>query len=1168
VTEGATRGQERPHEPPGATDSGDQLPLVTFVMPLYNKAATLADAIASVQRQTLPRWRVIITDDASTDDSLAVARELAQVDDRITVLAEAHSGASGARNHAIAAAQTEWLMFLDADDWIADNALELLLRTASDHPEAGCVFGAWRTFPATGEPFGEEFILDPSERSFFRAISTGCGFPLHSAIVRTAPVREVGGFDVDLMTCEDWDLWLRLARSGVVFQSRPGEIAFYRTHAGSQSATGYRMLHDALRVIDRAYAPDARVPNPTTLDAAGAAAERRAGTRVAHAVYAAGLMLGRGDDAQGVLELIHEDLRELHGDAETIAFELYNSIPRATGSGVADWWRLPAPVRAALDGFLAELEQQSGIVGAERAIRRSLEERIFSGAAPLEGPMEGLGLTEVRHVRLEDPPQDVPLPEGVDRLRCVVSWRDTRLQSVVIPTSGVVPADLVLDACVAANAWRLLELVMTATTGPRAQAFAEDGWAAFLRELWGVPEWSRERFYDADIADAHDTPVRPVGQQSPVVVEILAPLTAIESTADGPLEIEVRLADEPLIRTSTGAAGRVSAQRLVAEINSMVGFELCRVAMRRLLAAGSDGTPDLRTALVRAPAPTREHGRPRVGHRAGTIPGTASSRRALLDRGARGEAIDSARAHGEPLSDLDGPGDLRYDPSLLGTTIPPPSVMDSVEVPADAETAGQDGDRHFFEALYASADDPWGYTSPYEVRKYEQTLELIPDGVHRAIELACAGGHFTTELAQRVGSVDAIDVSELALERAARRCAGLENVSFRRGDLFTRQNLGSDYDLAVCSEVLYYAKDESQVAVAADNIARTLRTGGTLIAAHHNVLRDDPTSPGMDWPLLLGAKGIEDILLADGRFVLERELYNDLYRVQRYRTQTRLRRLLRRPRQPRREAAAPAATLPEDVAASFVAEGTVVSGASSAALAAEPVLPILMYHRAAPEGAPAARRYRVSPEELETQLSYLRSAGYRSMGLDDLVSIVLLQAPIPDKRVAITFDDGYADFAQFAAPLLERYGFSATVFVVTDHVGTSNLWDRDIEEVALMDWDTLRSLHERGFTVGGHTASHQRLTRLDNASVVSEISRCRTALRTELGTPARHFASPYGLRDSGVDALIGACGFETGLSCEPSAATNKYPLLRLPRLEVRGEMGLQEFVRLLTPNPE
>jgi peptidoglycan/xylan/chitin deacetylase (PgdA/CDA1 family)/GT2 family glycosyltransferase/SAM-dependent methyltransferase len=1145
----------------------EQSPLVTFVMPLFNKADTLAEAIASVRRQSVPRWRAIIVDDESSDDSLRIAQDLARDDNRITVLAEAHSGASGARNHAIAAAQTEWLMFLDADDWIADDALELLLRTAGDHPQAGCVFGAWRTFPATGEPFGEQFDFDPSERSFFSAISTGCGFPLHSAIVRTQPVRDVGGFDVDLITCEDWDLWLRLARSGVLFQSRAGEIAFYRTHAGSQSATGYRMLHDALLVIDRAYAPDARVPNPTTIDAAGASAERRAPTRVAHAVYAAGLMLGRGDAADGVLELVLDDLRELHADAETIAFELYNAIPRASGGGTADWWRLADPVRAALDAFLTQLEQQSGVAGAHRAIRRALEERIFSAPPPRDGPLRGLGCTAVAEVRLEQPILDVPLPEGVDRLRCVVSWRGTRLGSAVIPGHHIVPADIILDACVADHAWQLLELMMTAAPGPRARAFAEDGWTAFLRELWGLPQWPKERFYDRQAPDEDATPKRPA-DPAPVVVEILAPLSALVKADGTSIDVEVRLGGEPLARMSAPSESSKNGQELVADINSLVGFELCRVTIRQLLAGGRDGSPDLRTALADRPAAIVHDASPRVGRRGHTVLGDAGSRRALLDAGAREQVLESARAHGEPLMNVEASGDVRYDPSLLGATIPVPLVTSSQVVASDREPAGSDANRHFFEALYASADDPWGYTSPYEVRKYEQTLELIPDSVHRAIEFACAGGHFTSELAERVASVDALDVSELALERAARRCAGRDNVSFRRGDLFTRQDFGRGYDLAVCSEVLYYAEDESQVAVAADNIARTLRPGGTLIAAHHNVLRDDPTSPGMNWPLLLGARGIERILLADGRFVLERELYNDLYRVQSYRTRTQLRRVLRRPRPPRRQAAAPAATLPEDVAASFTPEGAVNTDAGSSAFTAEPVLPILMYHRAAPDGAPAAPRYRVSPEELEAQLSYLRGAGYRSMSLDELARLLLVQAPVPAKRVAITFDDGYADFAQFAAPLLDRYGFTATIFVVTDQVGATNLWDRDTEELALMDWDTLRALRGRGFTIGGHTASHPRLTRLDNASVISEISRCRTALRNELGAPARHFASPYGLRDGGIDALIGACGFQTGLSCEPSVAMLGYPLLRLPRLEVRGEMGLQHFVRLLAPNPE
>ena len=76
-----------------------------------------------------------------------------------------------------------------------------------------------------------------------------------------------------------------------------------------------------------------------------------------------------------------------------------------------------------------------------------------------------------------------------------------------------------------------------------------------------------------------------------------------------------------------------------------------------------------------------------------------------------------------------------------------------------------------FEKLFQDRTDPWNYTSSYEQTKYEQTLALLPTGVDSALEIGCAEGHFTIQLAPRVKNLIACDISETALQRAAPRCA-------------------------------------------------------------------------------------------------------------------------------------------------------------------------------------------------------------------------------------------------------------------------------------------------------------------------------------------------------------------------------------------------------------
>jgi ubiquinone/menaquinone biosynthesis C-methylase UbiE len=86
-------------------------------------------------------------------------------------------------------------------------------------------------------------------------------------------------------------------------------------------------------------------------------------------------------------------------------------------------------------------------------------------------------------------------------------------------------------------------------------------------------------------------------------------------------------------------------------------------------------------------------------------------------------------------------------------------------------------------ALFAGAGS-WSYGTPYEQRKYEQTLELLPDGpLNRVLGLACAEGHFTVQLAPRVGGLLAADIAAPALERARQRCGAIGHVEFQQLDM-------------------------------------------------------------------------------------------------------------------------------------------------------------------------------------------------------------------------------------------------------------------------------------------------------------------------------------------------------------------------------------------------
>jgi peptidoglycan/xylan/chitin deacetylase (PgdA/CDA1 family) len=231
-------------------------------------------------------------------------------------------------------------------------------------------------------------------------------------------------------------------------------------------------------------------------------------------------------------------------------------------------------------------------------------------------------------------------------------------------------------------------------------------------------------------------------------------------------------------------------------------------------------------------------------------------------------------------------------------------------------------------------------------------------------------------------------------------------------------------------------------------------------------------------------------------------------------------------------------------------------------------LPILMYHHVAPTGSSKFSRWRVTPEAFAAQLQCLRDAGAYSVTLKQWHVARMTKTPLPGKPVLITFDDGYLDFATYAWPVLKRYGFSATVFIVAGFAGKTNRWDSIFdygEELAILDWEQIRQLHSEGVEFGSHTVNHYPLTSLSPAEVIHEGTQSRTIMERELGIPITTFAYPYGDLDPLVQRLIGTCGYDVAVSCRPGYSNFQDPLLQLARIEISGTDSLPEFKNKLFP---
>lgn len=176
---------------------------------------------------------------------------------------------------------------------------------------------------------------------------------------------------------------------------------------------------------------------------------------------------------------------------------------------------------------------------------------------------------------------------------------------------------------------------------------------------------------------------------------------------------------------------------------------------------------------------------------------------------------------------------------------------------------------------------------------------------------------------------------------------------------------------------------------------------------------------------------------------------------------------------------------------------------------------ILTYHSLDESGSPVS----VSPEAFRAHASWLASGRVRVLSLSDL-----LKADADNDAVALTFDDGFANFAQVAAPLLASLGLPATVFVVPEHVGARNDWGGltvpGIPDLPLMSWDALGALLSAGISIGGHTRRHRDLTRVRGAALEDEVAGCVERIAAELGERPATFAYPYGAVDEVAATVV------------------------------------------------
>mgnify|MGYP001043020790 FL=1 len=213
-------------------------------------------------------------------------------------------------------------------------------------------------------------------------------------------------------------------------------------------------------------------------------------------------------------------------------------------------------------------------------------------------------------------------------------------------------------------------------------------------------------------------------------------------------------------------------------------------------------------------------------------------------------------------------------------------------------------------------------------------------------------------------------------------------------------------------------------------------------------------------------------------------------------------------------------------------------------------VPILLYHHIASDSG--SSRYYVSVENFRQQMKALHNWGYTSITPSYLANVLMHGGELPARPVIISFDDGNLDVYSNAFPIMQKYGFVGTFYIVANRVGAYNL----------VNAEQLKEMAAAGWEIGSHSMTHMTLT-TDYSQVRNEILQSRLTLEAAVGVPVRSFAYPFGLADEYIGDKTEEYGYTSGMGLGTLNEHTLGSLFYLSRREVQYGYDMNAFATLL-----
>ncbi|MDD3056254.1 MAG: polysaccharide deacetylase family protein [Aliarcobacter sp.] len=229
---------------------------------------------------------------------------------------------------------------------------------------------------------------------------------------------------------------------------------------------------------------------------------------------------------------------------------------------------------------------------------------------------------------------------------------------------------------------------------------------------------------------------------------------------------------------------------------------------------------------------------------------------------------------------------------------------------------------------------------------------------------------------------------------------------------------------------------------------------------------------------------------------------------------------------------------------------------------------VLMYHMISehlPKNKSKFNRLRVKPSEFEKQLIWLKNNNFKSYTLSELVDL----EQIPEKSIIITFDDGYEDNFINAFPLLEKYGFKATIYIVLNRFEQNWATDKDLNQSSnelnnekMLSNEQINEMINSGLIeIGSHTLDHVNLPKLTNEEKTIQLKESKEKIEEIFNITCNSFAYPFGFFDKDSVKIVEDLGYTNATTTVNGVFDKtKYSNYEIPRIMVSGRQGLFSFI--------